>query len=186
MDRLHRLHQLQPPLRIGARKPMLACFPAARAEQTHRSASTHWWSCVIANSPTCVFTVCHRFLAESAFFFFSFFASADELSGVADDGGRTRSNTTQGGSLRSCSPRSLRTESHLAAPRRRQTRGCRRRLSSSAAAAAAAPDHIKLSYSSDNNFRLLHSGPPYSQQWLWEAPGKAVEEELSGDEDEKQ
>lgn len=70
MDRLHRLHQLQPPLRMGARKPTLACFPAARAEQTHRSASTHWWSCVIANSPTCVFTVCHRFLAESGFFFF--------------------------------------------------------------------------------------------------------------------
>lgn len=113
-----------------------------------------------------------------AFFFFSVFASADELSGVADDGGRTRSNTTQGGSLRRCSPCRLRAESHLAAPRRRPTR----RLSSS----AAAPDHIKLSYSSDNNFRLLHSGPPYSQQWLWEAPGKAVEEELSGDEDEKQ
>lgn len=72
------------------------------------------------------------------------------------------------GSVRSCSPRSLEAESHRAAPLRLPARGCCRRLSLSAAVAAvtAAPDHIKLSYSSDNNFRLLRSGPPYSQQWL--------------------
>lgn len=54
----------------------------------------------------------------------------------------------------------------------------------------AAPDRIKLRYSSDNNFRLLRSGPTYSQQWLWEAPEEAEdeeeEEELSGVEDEEQ
>lgn len=31
-----------------------------------------------------------------------------------------------------------------------------------------ASDHIKLSYSTPNNFRLLRCGPLYSQQRLWE------------------
>lgn len=38
------------------------------------------------------------------------------------------------------------------------------------AARTAAPDHIKLSYSGDNNFRLLRSGP------LWEAEEEEKEE----------
>lgn len=102
--------------------------------------------------------------------YFFVFASADELSGVADNGGRAHDPVRVLSEVVLPAVSGLsHTSQRLAAPSCRPTLGCcRRRLSPGAVAVAvtAAPDHIKLSYSSDNNFRLLHSGLVYSQQWL--------------------
>lgn len=172
-------------------------FPAARAEQTHskrlnslvvlRHRKHPDVSSIIYRLPSIPGGVWHFFSVLRLPMISAATLTTEEVARTTSTDALAETRPSEG-SVRSCSPRSLGAESHLGAPLRLPTQGCCRRLSLSAAAAAAvtaAPDHIKLSYSSNNNFRLLHSGPTYSQQWLWEAPGEA-EDELSGDDDEKQ
>lgn len=203
MRRFHRLQQRQPPMRLSARQLVLACFPAARAEQTHpkrlnslvvlRHRKHPDVSSIIYRLPSIPGGVWHFFPVLRLPMISAATLTTEEVARTTSTDALAETRPSEG-SVRSCSPRSLGAESHLGAPLRLPAQGCCRRLSLSAAAAAAAvtaaPDHIKLSYSSNNNFRLLHSGPTYSQQWLWEAPGEAEddeeEEELSGDNDEKQ